>query len=92
MADFTLLANWAASSPSCSQRHVGEQSRAGLSEARACVRAAEAYLDGHGREVPHVDHDGPAGHHPQHVADHVVFAAVPEGVAETSIVLGRNEV
>lgn len=45
------------------------------------------HLYGHWGEVPHVDHDGPARHHPQQVADHVVFAAVPEGVAEPGVVL-----
>lgn len=50
----------------------------------------QAYLYGHGREVPHVDHDGPAGHHPQQITDHVVFAAVPERVAKARVVLGKT--
>lgn len=45
------------------------------------------YLSGHWREVPHVDHNGPAGHHPQQVADHVVFTAVPERITEARVVL-----
>lgn len=49
------------------------------------------YLYGHGGEVPHVDHDGPAGHHPEQVAHHVVFAAVPESVAEARVVLRHTE-
>lgn len=48
---------------------------------------AKAYLYGHGWEVPHVDDYGPAGHGAQQVADHVVLAAVPEGVAEARVVL-----
>lgn len=88
MADFTLLANWAASSPSCSQstRHINTTGM------RADVRLvrAEAYPYGHGGEVPHVDHDGPAGHHPQYVADHVVFAAVPESISEARVILGEE--
>lgn len=50
----------------------------------------QAYLSGHGREVPHVDHDGPAGHHPQQITDHVVFTAVPESIAKARVVLGES--
>lgn len=53
---------------------------------RGCCRSRR-YLSAHGREVPHIDHDGPAGHHPQQVTDHVVFGAVPESVAKPRVVL-----
>lgn len=51
----------------------------------------QAYLYGHGREVPHVDDDGPACHHPQQVTDHVVFAAVPESISEPRVILTRTQ-
>lgn len=51
----------------------------------------QAYLYGHGREVPHIDDDGPARHHPQQVTNHVVFAAVPESISEPRVVLTHTE-
>lgn len=51
----------------------------------------DVYLYGHGGEVPHVDDDGPAGHHPEQVAHHVVFAAVPESVAEPRVILRHRD-
>lgn len=52
---------------------------------------AETYLYGHGREIPHVDHYGPAGHRTQKVADHVVFAAVPESIAKSRVILRHKQ-
>lgn len=48
---------------------------------------SEAYLYGHGWEVPHIDDDGPTGHGAQQIADHVVLAAVPESITQARIVL-----
>lgn len=52
---------------------------------------AEVYLYGHWREVPHIDDDGPAGHHPEQITNHVVFTAVPESIAEPWVVLRYTE-
>ena len=54
---------------------------------RVLILVTRRYLDGHGGQVPHVDDDGPAGHHAQHVADHVVLAAVPESISKPGVVL-----
>lgn len=51
----------------------------------------EVYLYGHWREVPHIDNDSPAGHHPEQITDHVVFTAVPESIAEPRVVLRHTE-
>ena len=45
------------------------------------------YPPGHGGQVPHVDHDGPAGHHSQQVVHHVVLGTVPEGISKTRVIL-----
>lgn len=41
----------------------------------------------HGRHVPDVTHDGPAGHHPQQITHHVILAAVPERISKLRVVL-----
>lgn len=55
------------------------------------VFQAEVYLYGHWREVPHINDDGPAGHHPEQITDHVVFTAVPESITEPRVVLRHTE-
>lgn len=57
-------------------------------KARRCLRL---YLYGHGRKVPHINDDGPAGHHAEQVTDHVVFTAVPEGITKPRVVLRDSE-
>ena len=41
----------------------------------------------HGRQVPHITHYGPAGHHHVDVGQHAVLAAVPEGLSKLWIIL-----
>jgi len=45
----------------------------------------------HGRQVPDVEDQGPAGHHPQQVTDHAVLGTVPESVSELWVVLRENK-
>lgn len=51
---------------------------------------SKQYLSGHGRHVPHIADDGPAGHYSKQVAHHVVFATVPERVTKLGVVLQEN--
>lgn len=44
----------------------------------------------HGRHVPHIADDGPAGHHPQQVTDHAVLGAVPESISKLWVVLKKS--
>ncbi len=46
----------------------------------------------HRRQVVHVDHDGPRGHHEHEILEHGVLTRVPEGVAEARVVLDRHRV
>lgn len=50
-----------------------------------------SHLSTHGGKIPHAAHNSPAAHHTQQVVDHSVLAAVPEGVSETGIVLGKSD-
>lgn len=47
----------------------------------------DTHLLMHSRHVPHVAHDGPAGHHPQQVTDHAILGAVPESISKLWVVL-----
>ena len=87
MADFTLLANCTASSPSCSHGMRRGCHTRGRVRVCVCVHTCQTHLLVHGRQVPNVADDGPAGHHPQQIADHVVLTAVPEGIPKLGVVL-----
>lgn len=50
-----------------------------------------AYLSCHGRHVPHIADDGPAGHYSKQVAHHVVFTTVPKCITKLRIILWKKE-
>lgn len=47
----------------------------------------DTHLLMHSGHVPHVAHDGPAGHHPQQVTDHAILGAVPESISKLWVIL-----
>lgn len=51
------------------------------------ARLHDTHLLVHSRHVPHVAHDGPAGHHPQQVTDHAILGAVPESISKLWVIL-----
>lgn len=53
------------------------------------MRLHGTHLLVHGRHVPHIADDGPAGHHPQQVTDHAVLGAVPESISKLWVVLKK---
>lgn len=55
------------------------------------VRLHDTHLLVHGRHVPHIADDGPAGHHPQQVTDHAVLGAVPESISKLWVVLKKKK-
>lgn len=87
MADFTLLANWTASSSACEKEGRAVLSAGSGHRGRAGLARGGTHLSGHGGQVPDAADDGPAGHHPQQVRHHPILAAVPEGVPELRVVL-----
>lgn len=84
MADLTLLANWIASSSSC---HLGIMKYMKSKPTCSQAQLHDTHLLMHSGHVPHVAHDGPAGHHPQQVADHAVLGAVPESISKLWVIL-----
>lgn len=54
---------------------------------RSQAQLHDTHLLMHSGHVPHVTHDGPAGHHPQQVADHAILGAVPESISKLWVVL-----
>lgn len=55
------------------------------------VRACHTHLLIHGRQVPDITDEGPAGHHPQQVTDHAVLGAVPESISKLRVILRKGE-
>lgn len=51
------------------------------------VQLHDTHLLMHSGHVPHVAHDGPAGHHPQQVTDHAILGAVPESISKLWVIL-----
>lgn len=90
MADFTLLANCTASSPSC---HFIKKVRE--NKVLLCVNCCSlvfltTHLLVHCRQVPDVADKGPAGHHPQQVVDHAVLGAIPKCISKLWVVLAGS--
>lgn len=54
-----------------------------------CFSTSDTHLLVHGRQVPDVTDEGPAGHHPQQVTDHAVLGAVPESISKLYVILRK---
>lgn len=55
-----------------------------------CSSTCHTHLLVHGRQVPDITDEGPAGHHPQQVTDHAVLGAVPESISELWVILRKE--